>query len=235
MRRAFGTALAVTAVMLTAAAAQAQDAARPVAGGGITVAGWQGKIDAQEERAGQVLNNSKLASMGADLHVTTGPAVTYWNPANTATGNYTVKATFTESNYMGLNDHPHPYGIVIAGNDLGTADQSYLYCAAYGDGRFIVRGFAPGTPRGTFQMNGRGEANAAVNKASGRGASVKQEIAVSVTADKVNCSINGTVVASYDKSAVVGAGKLKSTDGIWGIRFAHNTDAHVAGLSVTKQ
>ena len=53
--------------------------------------------------------------------MTTGPAVTYWNPANTAAGNYTVKATFTESNYMGLNDHPHPYGIVIAGNDLGTA------------------------------------------------------------------------------------------------------------------
>ena len=69
--------------------------------------------------------------------------MTYWNPANKAAGNYTVKATFTESNYMGLNDHPHPYGIVIAGNDLGTADQSYLYCSAYGNGTFIVRGMGP--------------------------------------------------------------------------------------------
>jgi len=42
------------------------------------------------------------------------------------------------------------------------------------------------------------------------------------------------VVASYDKSALVTAGKLKSTDGVYGIRFAHNTDAIVTGLKITK-
>ncbi len=76
--------------------------------------------------------------------LTTGPAVTYWNPANKATGNYTVKATFTEPKYMNLNSHPHPYGLMIAANDPGTASQSYLYCVAYGDGTFIVSsGFGP--------------------------------------------------------------------------------------------
>ena len=55
---------------------------------------------------------------------------------------------------------------MIGGNDLGTATQSYLYCAAYGNGNFIVRGFGPDA----FQVNGRrGEANAAVHKAAGRG------------------------------------------------------------------
>ena len=44
----------------------------------------------------------------------------YWNPANKASGNYTVKATFSEPKYMNLNNHPHPYGIAIAGNDLAT-------------------------------------------------------------------------------------------------------------------
>ena len=29
-------------------------------------------------------------------------------------------------------------------------------------------------------------------------------------------------------------GKLKSTDGVYGIRFAHNTDATVTGLTMTK-
>jgi hypothetical protein len=186
----------------------------------------------QEEKAGQVLNNSKLASVSGGLQVTTGPAVTYWNPANKASGNYTVKATFKESNYMGLNDHPHPYGIVIGGNDLGTPQQSYLYCAAYGNGTFIVRGFGPEP----FQMNGRrGEPNAAINKAAGKDQPVTQEIAVSVKGDKVACAINGTVVGSYDKAALVAAGKLKSTDGIFGIRFAHNTEATVSGLAMTKQ
>jgi hypothetical protein len=164
--------------------------------------------------------------------VTTGPAVTYWNPKNTASGDYTVKATFTEANYMGLNDHPHPYGIVIGGNDLGTPQQSYLYCAAYGNGNFIVRGMGPEP----FQVNGRrGEPNAAVAKAAAKGDPVTQEIAMSVTADKVSCSINGTVVGTYDKAAVVGAGKLKSTDGLYGLRIAHNAEAIVTGLAMTKQ
>ena len=48
------------------------------------------------------------------------------------------------------------------------------------------------------------------------------------------CSINDKVVATYDRSALVTAGKLKSTDGVYGIRFAHNTDAIVTDLKVSK-
>jgi len=200
-----------------------------VAGGGISVPGWTGKIDAKEAAAGLTLNSAKLSKDGNALHVMTGPAMTYWNPKNTAKGDYTVKATFYEPKYMNLNNHPHPYGIMIAGNDLGTDQQSYLYCAAYGNGKFIVRGFGPEP----FQMNGRGAEDPAVNKAAGVGQPVTQEIAVSVKGDKVECSINSKVVASYDKSALVAPGKLKSTDGIYGIRFAHNTEATVTGLKMT--
>jgi hypothetical protein len=73
-----------------------------------------------------------------------------------------------------------------------------------------------------------------VHKAAGVGQPVTQEIAMSVKGDKVSCSVNGTVVATYDKADVVGTGKLKSTDGVFGIRFAHNTDAVVTNLKVTK-
>jgi len=132
---------------------------------------------------------------------------------------------------MSLNDHPHPYGIMIGGNDMGTADQSYLYCAAYGNGNFIVRGFGPAP----FQLNGRGAPAPSVNKAAAVGEPVTQEIALSVKGDKVECSINGAVVGSYDKASVVGPGKLKSTDGVYGVRFAHNTEAMVSGLTMTKE
>ena len=209
---------------------QQNETSRGVAGGGISVSGWTGKIDAKEAEAGLTLNHAKLAREGDSLLVTTGPAVTYWNPANKATGDYTVKATFKEPKYMNLNNHPHPYGLVIAGNDLGTDQQSYLYCAAYGNGKFIVRGFGPAA----FQMNGRGAEDPAVNKAAGAGQPVTQEIALSVKGDKVECAINNKVVASYDKSALVTEGKLKSTDGVYGLRFAHNTEAIVTGLTVTK-
>jgi len=225
--------LLTTVLVFTSAVASAQapgEASRTVQGGGVFAPGWTGKIDANEEKQGRKLENAKFAQSGTAINVTTGPAVTYWNPANKATGNYTVKATFTEPKYMNLNDHPHPYGIVIGGNDMGTDQQSYLYCAAYGNGTFIVRGFGPDA----FQVNGRrGEANAAVHKAAGPGEPVTQEIAVSVKGDKIECAINGTVVGSYDKAAVVTPGKLKSTDGIYGLRFAHNTEVSVTGLSVT--
>src|ERR1044072_4718157 len=72
------------------------EASRGVAGGGISVPGWTGKIDAKEEAGGMTLNSAKLAKEGNALHVTTGPAVTYWDPKNKAAGDYTVKATFNE-------------------------------------------------------------------------------------------------------------------------------------------
>lgn len=204
---------------------------RSVAGGGISIPGWMGSIDPADQAKGESVNNAKLAMQGSLMQVTTGPAITYWNPANKATGDYTVKATFNEPKFQNLMTHAHPYGIVIAGNDLGTPTQSYLYCAAYGTGAFIVRGFGPAP----FQMNGgRGAMNAAVHKAAAVGEPVTQDIAISVKGDTVSCSINGTVVASYPKADLVTAGKLKSTDGVYGIRFAHNTEATVAGLTMVK-
>jgi hypothetical protein len=232
MRFVNGCAIAVALTLCSTASAFAQDAAVAVKDGGIFAKGWAGKIDAQEEKAGQVLNNARLDEKGGVLHVRTGPAVTYWNPANKAAGSYTVSATFDEAKYMELMDHPHPYGIMIAGNDLGTPEQSYLYCSAYGNGTFIVRGMGPAP----FAASARKpEPNAAIAKAAGKGSPVKQDIAVTVTPDKVECAINGTVVGSYNKTDLVAAGKLKSTDGVYGIRFAHNTEATVTGLKMVKK
>lgn len=226
--RALSTVIAV-GVFAGAAAAQ-EEVSRAVTDGGITVPGWTGRIDANETKAGLTLNNARFAPHGAGMHVTTGPAVTYWNPSNRVSGDYTVKATFTEENYMSLNSHPHPYGIVIAGSRMGTEQQSFLYCAAYGNGRFIARGFGPAP----FQLNGRGAEHPAVNKAAGKGQPVTQEIAVSVRGNTVDCAINGTVVASFPRSDVVAEGRLPTTDGIYGLRFGHNTEATVTGLTVTR-
>jgi hypothetical protein len=42
------------------------------------------------------------------------------------------------------------------------------------------------------------------------------------------------VVAGYDKAQLVGAGKLQSTDGVYGIRFTHNVEAVITGFAMTK-
>ena len=233
MKRVYGLVFAMAGLWFvsTVAAAQEMEETRAVAGGGIAVDGWHGKIDASEAAKGMTLNDAKFFQQDAALHFITGPAVTYWNPANTASGDYTVKATFQEPQYMNLNAHPHPYGVVIGGNDMGTGQQTLLYCSAYGNGTFIVRGFGPEP----FRLSDRRPtAHPAIKKAAGNGQSVTQEIALSVRGDKVECAINGTVVGSYNKADAVGSGKLKSTDGVYGLRFGHNTEGLVTNLAVTK-
>ena len=100
MYRIYSTALVLAAVISAPRIATAQgqtETSRTVAGGGISIPGWMGKIDANEEKAGKTLADSKLSKDGAGMKVTTGPSVTYWNLANKARGNYTVTATFTEA------------------------------------------------------------------------------------------------------------------------------------------
>jgi len=234
MRRTFILSLVLVAlVFIPAVFSQGgqDESSHTVAGGGVSVPGWTGKIDAKEASQGMTLNSAKFAKEGDAFHILTGPAVTYWNPANKASGDYTVAAHFREPKFMSLMTHPHPYGVMIAGNDLGTEQQTYLYCAAYGDGKFIVRGFGPAP----FQMNGRGTLDPAVNKAAAVGQPVEQEISMSVKGDKVSCSINNKEVWSGMKSDLVTAGKLKSTNGMYGLRTAHNTEIFVTGLKMTKK
>jgi hypothetical protein len=204
-----------------------QDTAHKVPNGGIRGAGWQGRPD---PGTGAV-NDSSLDVKGSDIEIHTGPAMLFWNPANKGTGDFTVSATFTEPKYMSSNDHPHPYGVFIGGSNLDNAKTTALYCAAYGRGTFIVREFGPDVTN----INGnRGAASEAVHKAAGRGESVEQTIALQVKGDSVSCIINGTTVGTYPKSDLVGAGKLTSTDGIVGIRVAHNVDVNVKDFKVSK-
>ena len=114
---------------------------------------------------------------------------------------------------------------------IDTESASLLYCTPYGNGTFIVRGFGPAT----FAPGAgrRPIANDAVKKAE-TGGTVTQDVAWVVTPDKAECKINGTVVASFPKSELVGAGKLDSLDGIAGLRIAHNVDVNITNWKIAK-
>ena len=229
MRRLSGLIAVALIVAPAIAKAQMDETVKKVTNGGIKIAGWQGQLDPNSKDA---IADAKIEMVGKDIHVMTGPAIGYFSPANKASGDYTVKATFTEKEYMALNDHPHPYGIAIGGNDIGTPNATYLYCTAYGNGTYIVRGFGP-APFAPPNLR-RPTPNDAVHKAAGKGSPVTQEIAMTVKGDDVSCAINGTTVATFKKADVVGPGKLKSLDGEYGVRFAHNTEGTVAGLAISK-
>jgi hypothetical protein len=211
---------------------------KPVAGGGIFVSGWQGTVDASSIRQGMAIKDAKFASEGANIRVMTGPAVSYWNPANTASGDYTVTAKFTEPRYMELNNHPHSYGIIIGANKMGTPDANYLYCVVYGDGKALVRGFGGVNPDPTkngaplvFTLMRDPAANPAVNKAADKLQPVTNTITWSVKGGKAECLVNDKSIASYDSAQLVGTGKLDSLNGHYGIRVTHNVEVLVEGFA----
>jgi hypothetical protein len=131
---------------------------------------------------------------------------------------------------MNLNSHPHSYGLFVGGSDMGTDRMSLVYCVAYGDGQMLVRGFGP-----TVFTLFRQAPHAAVHKAAGVGQPVTQDIAWRIKGNRAECLINGTVTAGYDKRELVSAGKLKSADGVFGIRFTHNVEAIITGFGMTKE
>ena len=234
MRLAKASAVAGAAALLISAmaampTAQAQqDADKKVAGGGITVKGWQGRVDSGN-RQNLTITDSKLAPEGQAMRLMTGAAGLYWNPANMGKGDFSVKATFDEPKQP--YNHPHPYGVFIGGKGLDSETPQALYCAAYRNGNYIVRGFSGGKP---FQVVGKPMPNEAVKKAATPEEQVVQDVSLAVRGDKVECTVNGTSVWSAAKADVVGAGKLDSTDGMTGIRVSHNSDAIVSNFAVGK-
>jgi hypothetical protein len=230
MRLVHASAVAIAVslcIPMVHAQAPAQDADRKVTGGGITVKGWQGKVDANNKQ-GLTITDSKFAAEGNGYRITTGPPSTYWNPANTAKGDYTVKATFREPKQT--YSHPHPFGVFIAGKSLDTDQPSFIYCVAQRDGNFLIRQFSGGTVNTIVRRT----PHAAINKAAGPDAEVTQEIGWTVKGNKADCVVNGQVVYSIDRSDPASTVKLDSTDGIYGIRTTHNSDVIVTGLGLSK-
>jgi opacity protein-like surface antigen len=216
--------LALTAFLAVAPLASAQDADRSVAGGGIKVTGWKGRVDRRPAQQGKTVNDSKFVSENGALRLSVGPAGNFWNPANTAAGDYEVKATFKE--HKMASDHPHSYGIFIGGANLESDTETLMYCIAYGTGVYSVKTFHGAKVTTLVNM----QASPAIKKAGANGESTN-EIGWRVQGGKPSCVINGQVVKTFEKAEVIGADKLTSTDGVYGLRVSHNLELTVSGLS----
>jgi hypothetical protein len=182
--------------------------------------GWRVHTDpSQNAQDPDNTPNLTFAAMGKGFHIVTGPAGTFWHPSNTATGNYTVRATF---NLMQPSNHTNYYGLVFGGRDLEGANQKYAYFMVAQNGQFQVR-----------QMNGREAttvqrptAHASVARPGANGQSVNT-LEVRVAGDTVSYVVNGTVVHSGPKGSL-------NTDGIAGVRVNHVLNVHVEGFAVSK-
>jgi hypothetical protein len=185
--------------------------------------GWKVRADrstsaSDPDGAGAI----KFVTAGSGFHATTPQAAVFWNPANTITGNYTLKGNFK---LLKPSGHTNYYGLVFGGSDLEGANQNYTYFLVAQDGSWLVK-----------RRNGEATENVvaktpsdAVKKPDASGQSTNA-LEVRVLADKLEFAVNGTVVGSAPKT-----GPAAKTDGIYGIRSNHLLDIEVDGLSAAKR
>ena len=185
--------------------------------------GWKMRVDRSTsaedpDAAGSI----KFVTSGAGFHATNPQAAVYWNPADTATGNYTLKATFTLLNRSTFDTNF--YGLVFGGSDLDGPKQQYLYFMVSHDGSWMIKRRDGGS---ASTVVGR-TPNSAVKVPGADGKSVNA-LEVRVGASKIDYVVNGTVVTSTPKT-----GATAKTDGIYGLRVNHMLEVQIDGLSVTK-
>lgn len=215
-------------IMFTAASVSAQvaDPDHIVSNGGVTVPGWTGRLDPKPEAQGRKITEAKFYVAGTGLHVTSGPAAIYWNPANTVPANYSVHATFIQQS---ASAHPEGYGLIIGGIKLTSPDQNYLYFLVRQDGKFLINHRANDS---TVHKIVDWTANPAV-KAIDASGKATNALEVVVMPAKLSFRVNGTEVQSLDRSQVDRDGAHSGTSGVAGLRVNHNLDVHIAGFGIT--
>jgi opacity protein-like surface antigen len=208
MKRYLAVAVAITLIAAAAASVAAQ------------APGWKQRIDASTsatdpDPAGQV----KFMAMSGGFHTANPQAATFWNPANVASGNYTLKATFAQNQ---RSSHPNYLGLIFGGKDLEGANQSYTYFTVAQNGTWLIKQRVGAGTKDVARA-----ANAAVQQLDANGKATNT-LEVRVSADKIDYVVNGTVVTSTPKAGIV-------TDGIYGFRVNHALpEVMITGLAVSK-
>lgn len=163
-----------------------------------------------------------FVTMGTGFHATNPQAAVFWNPANTITGNYSLKGTFT---LMKPSGHTNYYGLVFGGSDLGGPGQTYTYFMVAQDGTWLLKR-REGDAR-TLDVSAKTVSDA-VKKPDASGKSTNA-LEVRVRADKIEYLVNGTTVHTTPRT-----GPTVKTDGVYGVRVNHLLEVHVDGFTASK-
>ncbi len=184
--------------------------------------GWKLRSDHSSDASDpDAAGANKFVVSGSGFHATNPMAAVYWNPANTVSGNYSLKGTFKLIKSTGYDEY---YGLIFGGNGLEGPMQSYLYFMVTDDGTYLIKRRDGSSTQGVSPKT----ASAAVKKPDASGTATNA-LEVRVLADKIEFVINGTVVNTLPKT-----GAAAKTDGIYGMRINHQLDVQIDGFGVSK-
>ena len=165
-----------------------------------------------------------FVAMVPGWHITTGPRAIFWHPGLSAEGSYRIESTI---HLFDPGERREAYGILFGGSDLDGEAVAYDYFvlrnSLEGAGEFlikrrrgaeteVIREWTPHDAIVTFGPDDEG--------------SVKNTLAIEAGEEGVRFSVNGTEVATVQRSEV-------STDGYVGLRVNHRLNLHVSDVVVT--
>ena len=196
------------------AAATTRDPDKQVAGG-ASVPGWALHLDHAGAGA------PKFVPMGGGYHVTAGPAAIYYDSTKTASGAYSVSATFTQTK---APMHPEAYGLFVGGQNLGSDAASYTYFIVRGDGRYAIKQRSGASSVKTLLDFAAAPALHTADSGTGKATNA---LRIQVAADSVHFYANEKPVIALATSVT---GPLA---GVAGFRVNHNLDVVVDRFAVT--
>ena len=102
--------------------------------GGNEADGWETRLDGGTD-ATSVLH---FRTMGDGVHASTAGrgAAIFWQPNSMAKGDYTISASFTQTEPSG---HPNAQGLFFGGSDLSGSNRRYSYFVIPQGGEFLVK------------------------------------------------------------------------------------------------
>ena len=159
-----------------------------------------------------------ITPVDGGFEVRTGPAAIIWDEDQTASGEFTLSATF---DLLEPSSHPNYYRLFYGGSRLDTDGQNYMYCLIAQSGTDIIKHRANNET--VHDIMGR-TPHDAINSGA-----ASNDLEVRVGADEIEFVINGQVVHSTENAGMAGR-----TDGIYGVRINHVIPSiRVEGLSVS--
>ena len=199
----------------TAAGATQTDADQPQAGAGVP-AGYTAITDKPDAK----ITDAKYSADGARWEVRTGPAHIIYAANDTASGVYSVTATFEQ---LEKPRHPEAFGLIFGGQNLDDrARQKYGYFLVRGGGEYLVKA-RDGTAT-TSVIDWKASPDVPKEDASGK---ATYKLTVHVAPDTVHFMVNGKTVGAAPKSAL-------PTDGIAGLRINHNLHVAVSPVAIER-
>lgn len=196
---------------LVSAPAAAQDLQRP--------SDWKVRFD---DPGASEADLEMFVEMPPGWHITTGPAAIFWNPANSASGDFRVEM---EVFLFDPGRRREAFGIFVGGRNLEDPAQEYTYFLLRNGGEYIIKR-REGTEAPTVRpWTGHAAVGAFSDRPQGE-SSVSNVLAVEARGDTVHFLVNGEEVASLPRSEV-------PVDGVYGIRVNHALNLHVSRLEVS--